>query len=218
MKLHSVPKSILLSTMIICSVTPAALAQTYLDFIPFVAQDINDSSLSVINVDGLVTDIGTGTRFTFMNNSGINGTSVTPTRPTVTQIYWDVNANFVPTSTTFNAGLSSTTVNYTSGGNPSNLPGGNSISFSADYRYSPTNPQPQRGIDPNETGVFDFQGVNYTDVLTGLSNGTIRIGMHIQEVGINGNDSKSFINQVIPEPSSLLLGLGSLLCVLRRRR
>lgn len=201
-----------------CSATPAALAQTSLSFEPFAAQDINDSSLLLINIDALVTNIGTGTRFSFSNNSVINGSTVIASRPTVTQIYWDVNANFLPTSTTFNAGLSSATVSYTSGGSPSNLPGGNAISFSADYRFSPTNPQSQRGLDPGETGVFDFDGVSYAQVLAGLNNGTIRIGMHIQEVGANGSDSKSFINQAIPEPSSLLLGFCSLFCMLRRRR
>lgn len=218
MNTPSLRRSILLYALVLCSATPVAFAQTSLSFAPFIAQDISDPSLSVINIDALVSNIGTGTRFSFTNNSVINDSTVTATRPTVTQIYWDVDSSFVPTTTSFNASLSTTTVSYTAGGNPSNLPGGNVISFSSDYRFSPTNPQPQRGLDPGETGVFDFTGVTYSQVIVGLTNGTIRIGMHIQEVGANGADSKSFINQAIPEPSALLLGLCGMLGLLRRRR
>lgn len=226
MKLQpKVRKSILVSTLFLCSLAPtvfaqsASFAQTALNFVPFIAQDVNDISLSAINIDAFVIDIGTGTRFSIINNSGIDGNYITATRPTVTQIYWDMNAPLVPTSTSFNAALSSPTVNFTSGGSPSNLPGGTNISFSADYRFSPINPQVKNGLDPSETGVFDFQGVSYSQVIAGLTNGSLRIGMHIQEVGINGTDSKSFVNQAIPEPSSIFLLFGTtLLGVLRRRR
>jgi hypothetical protein len=197
---------------------PLAQAQTSLHFSPFKDDDIEDSSLDVININGTVISIANGTRFGIINNSIPNGSTVTPTRPTVTQIYWDTNSSFVPTSTSYNSGLSSSSVVFESGGSPSNLPGGNEIDFSSNYRFSPDSPSPHNGIDPSEVAYFDFIGVSYTDVILGLSNGSIRIGMHIQEVGSKGKDSVSFVNDAVPEPSVILLSAFGVLGLMRRRR
>lgn len=197
---------------------PLAQAQTSLHFSPFKEDDIENTSLDVIDINGTVISIANGTRFGIINNSIPNGSTVTSTRPTVTQIYWDTNSSFVPTSSSYNAGLSSTTVVYSSGGSPSNLPGGNEINFSSNYRFTANSPPPQKGLDPGEVAYFDFIGVSYTDVVLGLTNGSIRIGIHIQEVGSNGSQSVSFVNEAIPEPSIILLSAFGVFGLLKRRR
>jgi uncharacterized protein (TIGR03382 family) len=40
--------------------------------------------------------------------------------------------------------------------------------------------------------------------------------MHVQQIGINGQNSASFVN--VPEPTSAMLGLLGALMLLRRRR
>lgn len=198
--------------------SPLAHAQTSLHFSPFKAEDVNNASLGVIDIDGLVINIPNGTRFGITNNSTVNGSTVTSDRPTVTQIYWDTNSSFVPTSRSYNSGLSSSSVEYESGGSPGNLPGGNEIGFSSNFQFSPKNPSPKNGLDPRETAYFDFIGVNYAAVIAGLADGSIRLGLHIQEVGASGSNSVSFVNQAIPEPSALLMGAIGVLSLMRRRR
>ena len=78
------------------------------------------------------------------------------------------------------------------------------------------------GVDPGEyLGVlFNLEpGATYTDVLFGLDNGQVFIGLHVQSFDDGG--SEGFINNgVIPAPGSILLGSIGVCLVgwLRRRR
>ena len=79
-------------------------------------------------------------------------------------------------------------------------------SFSADSN----SPPPKYGVEPGEWVAIHFdlqpQGT-LEDVIGELSDGTLRIGIHLQ--GFAGGSSESAVN--IPEPATLaLLGLGAL--------
>jgi hypothetical protein len=122
-------------------------------------------------------------------------------------------------------------VSFSQGANPPNLPGWNLASppfnttagFSADSNM----PVMANGINPGEWMKIMFtlqNGREFSDVITDLRTGALRVGVHIQAFA-NENSSESFVNLAlnypltpVPEPSVLaLFALGVAMLVLRRR-
>jgi len=101
---------------------------------------------------------------------------------------------------------------------PPDLPGGESVSLEFDateyFKADSDSPVSSNGVGPEEyLGViFDLQTDPYAktlaDVLNDLASGELRIGIHVQAIGISG-DSESFINNpyVVPVPGAVLLGM-----------
>jgi hypothetical protein len=99
------------------------------------------------------------------------------------------------------------------------LPGGNGITptfvttpgFSADSDP----PAQPNGVNPGESlGVtFDLQGGStFNDVLNGLDDGSLRVGIHVQ--GFADGGSEAFVNDgVIPTPGAVLLASIGMACV-----
>lgn len=90
-----------------------------------------------------------------------------------------------------------------------NLPQGNEISFEADFGQEADAPSPNKnGVDVNETIAFLFDG-DLSSVVTAMSEGNLRIGMHVINIG---NDSDGYISappNSVPEPATMfLLGVG----------
>ncbi|NOQ14583.1 MAG: PEP-CTERM sorting domain-containing protein [Methyloprofundus sp.] len=106
------------------------------------------------------------------------------------------------------------------------LPGGNTVSFSADFNVDPSSPVQPNGINPGESLGILFDLINdktLQDTLKALDPGitdpqsdqSLRIGFHVQ--GYDSEGSESFVNNpppiivvpAAPEPNALaLLGLG----------
>ena len=91
---------------------------------------------------------------------------------------------------------------------PGVLPGGNGnpYQFTTDLEVSADNPMPQNGIGPGETLTVDLAilaGSDFADVVAALTDGSLRIGMHVQSFTSGG--SESVLNLPIPEPGTLLL-------------
>ena len=120
---------------------------------------------------------------------------------------------------------------FSRGASPGNLPGGNGASppFNATVGFNSDSAPPTvpNGVQPGEWLKIGFtlqSGKTALNTLNALNNGTLRIGLHVQN--ING-DSDSFINKrdasfdtQVPEPASLAVwGLLSLVgcCGLHRR-
>ena len=76
------------------------------------------------------------------------------------------------------------------------------------------------GVNPGEmvTIIFNLQsGGSLQDVLDELSDGRLRIGIHVQ--GYASGGSEAFVNTPLPEPGTLaLLGAGLLGLALAGRR
>ena len=111
------------------------------------------------------------------------------------------------------------TVTFSSGGSPANLPGGNAPSahFAADASWSAMNPGSTYGVNAGESISFTLTGVS----LASFTNGSMRVGLHLQ--GLPGGASDSLISTVtaVPEPESyvlLLAGLGLVGAIARRRQ
>lgn len=156
-----------------------------------------------------VTDAGGGqVLFTFTN--------LGPAASSITDVYFDDGSLLAIALVNNVPG-----VDFSQLASPSNLPAGNMASppfettagFSADSN-PPTQPN---GVNPGETLSIHFtlQGIQtYSDVLAELSDGRLRIGIHVQ--GFADGGSESLVN--VPEPASIaLLGLAALAFVRRTR-
>lgn len=106
-------------------------------------------------------------------------------------------------------------VSFVSDGNL-NLPGGNNIGFDVETAFTAVPPPTLYGLDPGESIVFLFSNTAYDALVASLVSGDFRIAMHVQQIGINGQDSAAFVN--VPEPTSAMLGLLGTLLLMRRRR
>lgn len=195
--------------------SPALKAQTSLDFVRFQSANVNNSDLDYINIDAKIINTGSGVRIGILNNTTPTG-SASSSKPTVASIYFDASSTVLTNSPTFNAAISSSGIEFEFGRAPTDMPGGNEIGFSADSNFTATPPPPKNGLNPGEFAYFDFTGAEFNKVIGGVYNGSVRFGVHVLQVGSNGQDSVSLVTAV-PEPSAALLGAIGVLALLRRR-
>ncbi len=147
-------------------------------------------------------------KFTFYNDSTIQSS--------VTNIYFDDGVLIGATLGIING----SGTDFAEDG-PGNLPNGNDIGFDADREFNigSNPPPPSNGI--NNIGVgewvtieFDLLGGSLQDVLDELNDGSLRVGIHIQDF----TDGSSESAVAVPEPATVLMfGLGGL-ALLRKRK
>ncbi len=172
----------------------------------------SDCAIGETQLHLAITDEGPGqVRFTF-SNSG-------PLQSVISEIYFD-DGSLLGIASIING----TGVVFQQDANPPNLPGGNLASppfqvtagFLAEAVPSPA----MNGVGAGEfvAIIFNLQGgASYSDVLTQLSDGTVRAGVHV--ISFTSGGSESFVNHPLPEPSTALLLLAAPgLVALRRRR
>lgn len=193
----------------------SANAQTSLDFVAFETGGVSNlSDLDYIDLEALIVSAAGGVSIGIYNNSAIGDPGVTATQPTVTKIFFEDRAGVL--GETASVVSSSSGVSFVSN-DGATLPGGNNIGFMVDNAFTASPPPSKNGLDPGESVVFLFTGTAYESLVASIVSGDFRIGMHVQEIGVCGEDSAAFVS-VVPEPASALLGLLGTLVLLRRRR
>ncbi|HYE62001.1 MAG TPA: hypothetical protein VD997_08380 [Phycisphaerales bacterium] len=142
----------------------------------------------------------------------------------ITDVYFDDGTLMGISTITSSAG-----VNFSQGASPADLPGGNGVNpafettqgFSADSN-SPTT---ANGVNASSEWLdVTFNLINnktFADTIEALNTGELRIGMHVQAIGLQGN-SEGFVNTpptvLVPAPAAASMGLVGLGLVATRRR
>lgn len=96
-------------------------------------------------------------------------------------------------------------VDFSMGGNPSDLPSGGNAGFFSDSTQTADSPAPKNGINNNAgewLGVY-FDVASFEGVVNALNIGDLRIGLHVTGIAPNGG-SESYVNHV-PEPTTIIL-------------
>ena len=168
-----------------------------------------------------VLDIGPGqVQFNFYNSG--------PANSSIADVYFDDGsllgiASLIDFDDGFGGDMG---VDFSQGASPGNLPAANNASppfqATAGFLADSDSPVQPNGVNPGEwLGIiFDLQGAQtYADVIAELSDGRLRIGLHVQGFGDGG--SESFVNNPVPVPAAVWLfgsGLLGLVGVARRKR
>jgi hypothetical protein len=159
-----------------------------------------------------VTDPGGGLILFTFRNAG-------PGASSITDVYWDDGALLAIHSITNTPGL----VEFSSPATPGNLPGGNDASppfeVSAGFSADSDPPVQPRGVNPGEMLGVTFTLINgqtFADAIADLTDGSVRVGIHVQ--GFASGGSESLVNLPVPEPGTLALVAGGVLAFALRRR
>jgi hypothetical protein len=149
----------------------------------------------------------------------ISNTSPSGDRPVITDVYFQSGwANYVsnPVLDVNNVGI----VNFTPPATPPNLPGWNGLGFTSTFSADATNPQPENGINPNETlGIsWTFTGTeaSFAQLLSEIQQGPSRIGAQVADC----QGSASCQAMTVPVPAALpllLTALGALGVIGRKK-
>ncbi|TWT45816.1 hypothetical protein RAS1_22490 [Phycisphaerae bacterium RAS1] len=171
-----------------------------------------------------VSDLGGGiVSFKVTNNVG--------TASNMAQIYWDETDSAMDLINFGTAGLSVVSgpgpvVDFSIGGTPAELPGGNNAgpAFESEFRVSADSPAPHHGLNhASDSLTVSFSlvaGKTYADVLSYMNAGTLRLGSHVTGIGTTGQ-SDGYVTvpgTTVPAPAAIALGaIGAAMAAAFRR-
>lgn len=176
-----------------------------------------------ISLTGYVIDYGGGVEFAITNSSVPGADGVTASTPCVTLIAFE--DHFIPLLSSPNSlpYAQSPSVNFMLDVSPGNWPQGNALTpkFVESLSYTAGS---DKGLDPGESVIFRFAGADISAVENALADGSLRIGLNVEEIGKNANQSIAYLtyssNQqaaAVPEPTAPFLGFIGTLMLLRRK-
>ena len=162
-----------------------------------------------------VTDAGSGQVLFYFTNSGLQASSIA-------DVYFD-DGTLLGIASIDN---SSSGVSFSLGATPGDLPGGNNATpafeTTVDFLADSDSPVQPNGVNPGEyLGIlFNLEnGGTFADVISELTTGELRVGIHVQ--GFDTSGSESFVNNPVPVPAAVWLfgsGLLSLVGLARRKK
>ncbi len=193
---------LLVGALFLCTVMPAHALRFGFDSIT--ANNVLDVSIGEAQLYVDVTNPGgSQVLFTFGNTG--------PDACSIADVYFD-DGSLLGIASIDN---SDPGVEFFQDANPGNLPSANSADppfvTTAGFSADSDPPVQPMGVNPGEfLGIlFDLQGgQTFADVLSELSDGSLRIGIHVQ--GFTSGGSESFVNNV-PDASIMLLLCPSLI-------
>jgi MYXO-CTERM domain-containing protein len=165
--------------------------------------DPDDTLIGETQFEMEVVDAGAGLADFFIRNLG-------PEQSTIEAVYFDGDI-----ATGIDSIFNGPGVDFTLGGAPPDLPGGEMIDFMSDYHTTATPPPSMTGIDPGEElGVrISYSGI-FDDLIAAISGSDLRVGLHA--INFESGGSESFVS---PTPGALaLFALAGLAGGRRRRR
>ena len=188
--------------------------------------DAGDCAIGEARLTVDVTDAGGGLVSFLFANSG-------PEASSISEVYFDDGSILALSSATHSVtGITKWTQDGSA--KPGNLPGGDMATpefiATAGFVAESDPPPGKNGVNPGETldVVFSLQGgQTFADVISELSDGTLRIGIHM--IAFDSGGSEGFVNDellppggvVVPVPAAVWLfgsGLLGLVGVARRKR
>jgi hypothetical protein len=145
---------------------------------------------------------------------------------TIANVYVDFDDSISGSAQLIAWGYSGGNVEFSLGGSPDNLPGGNSHGFNADFTFSAKNPKPKYGLNANGEYLNAF--FNNMDLEDLYNDGLVSFGFHL--IAFENGGSVSLLTNIpdevppptpTPEPATFgMFGLGliSLISYVRRQR
>ena len=207
---------------------PAFLASSFatstagavtVDFFCITGNNAGDCATGEAQLSAEAIDVGSNMVLFEITNNG-------PAASIVADVYFDDGtllgiAGLIDEDDAALGSLGDPNVDFSQNASPPDLPGGNAVNFqvTAGFLADSDPPPSANGIGPGEVlgVVFDLQGGGtFADIVAELTDGRLRIGLHVQ--GFSGGGSESFVNNPVPEPgTALLFGLGLAGLAARRR-
>jgi hypothetical protein len=157
--------------------------------------------------------------------------NVGPDASSITDVYFDDRNSVFSDIRSIQNG---TGVSFSEGATPKNLPGANNLldPFQTSLGLNADSDPPVQinGVNPGEVLGITLNlasGKTFWDVISGINNAVLRVGIHVQ--GFANGGSESFVNvtpdnptgpPIVPEPTSLALAglaIGGLLIKRRRK-
>ena len=204
-------KILFMTVCVVLSTSLQVLAGPTYSFVCWSNNSAVNAAIGEAQLSVEILDIGGGQVEFLFRNSGSDPASLT-------DIYFDDSGLGVlaaPMGFTDIVG----TVSFSQYAAPADLPGGSGFNTTAGLSADSDSPAPINGVNTGEQLGVTLYGA-YGGIVDQFDNGNLRIGLHVQAMGTDG-ESEWFISNgpVVPAPGALALaGIGTLLVGFLRNR
>jgi len=212
-------KSVLRCAVVLCAIASMANAGVIFPF-QRITSNTPDGWVPSFTLE--VSEYGNGVLFTFSNLGPYDGSIMAAYFDDTTYL---TNGDVLPT-TGVDFHMEGEQISFGpkpkyNSVSPGDLPGGNTVGFTANPALSSdADGNPSNGVNPGETLdiAFELLTGDYDDVIAAIRAQTLVAGIHVQDLGPDGQFSDSFTVHA-PVPGALVLGgIGVVATAFMRRR